>query len=48
MLDYSAPGKLGMSQTRHPLIKFGTYKIRHSLNSAPVKFGTRKTRHLYF
>ena len=40
MLVYSAPGKLGISQTRHPLIKFGTYKIRHSLNSANVKLGT--------
>ena len=40
MLDYSAPGYLGISQTRHPLIKFGTYKTRHLLNTAPIKLGT--------
>ena len=31
-----APVKLGTSQTRHLLIKFGTCKIRHSWNSAPI------------
>ena len=31
MPAYSAPGKLGIGQTRDPLINFSTYKIRHSL-----------------